>query len=302
VVVDGGSADDSARRLAKAVTKADYAEWVTFLPLALNGGFAWANNQAIQRLAQDGNPPEFIHLLNPDTEVTTGAVSLLIEELRNHPRCAAAGSQLVTVEGGPSASAFNFPSAGREFAAASAAHRLRKLLGIAPTWITSQTPCGVDWVTGASVLFRTEALRQSRLFDDGFFLYFEEVELMHRLRRLGWTIRFVPDSQVVHLEGSATGLGSRAIGPPPTYWYESRRRYFALTGGWAAILGSDLASLAGMGVASLKALAGRPRVKNGLRARDILRLSLWPRPRDRNSSAPAFGDAPGRPPAWMTAR
>jgi N-acetylglucosaminyl-diphospho-decaprenol L-rhamnosyltransferase len=301
VVVDGASGDDSAAKLAKAAAKPDYADWVKFLPLAINGGFAWANNQAILTLAQDGDWPEFIHVLNPDTEVIPGAVVRLVEELQANPRCAAAGSELVTPQGNAAASAFYFPSPSGEFATAGMLHRLRLLLGIAPNLHPPGKPSDVDWVTGASVMFRTEALQDSGLFDDGFFLYFEEVELMHRLRAAEWTIRFVPESRVVHLEGAATGLGSGATRPPPTYWYESRRRYFALTGGAAAVLGSDAASLAGMGVAALKALLGRPRAKNGPRGRDILRFGLWPRSRDRRPSIPALGDPPGRPPAWMAA-
>jgi cellulose synthase/poly-beta-1,6-N-acetylglucosamine synthase-like glycosyltransferase len=95
VVVDGGSGDDSAARLAEVVAKPDYAEWVTLLPLSINGGFGWANNQAILTLAGQSDPPEFIHLLNPDTEIAPGAVKALVGELLNHPRCGAAGSQLL---------------------------------------------------------------------------------------------------------------------------------------------------------------------------------------------------------------
>src|SRR5438552_4190047 len=61
VVVDGGSADSSAERLATVVAGTDYADWVTFLPLLVNGGYGWANNQAILRLAGEDYPPEFIY-------------------------------------------------------------------------------------------------------------------------------------------------------------------------------------------------------------------------------------------------
>src|SRR5437588_6905794 len=74
VVVDGGSGDGSAAELAEALAHPDYADWVEFLPLAINGGFGWANNQAMLLLARSDAPPEFIHLLNPDTEVEPGAV------------------------------------------------------------------------------------------------------------------------------------------------------------------------------------------------------------------------------------
>src|SRR4051794_29535423 len=50
VVVDGGSADGSADDLAEALAHPAYADWVEFLPLPVNGGFGWANNQAMLRL------------------------------------------------------------------------------------------------------------------------------------------------------------------------------------------------------------------------------------------------------------
>ena len=78
-------------------------------------------------------------------------------------------------------------------------------------------------------MLRAEALRETGLFDDGFFLYYEEVELMHRLHGAGWTIRHVPQSRVVHIEGASTGVGAATVEEPlPAYWYQSRRRYFAL--------------------------------------------------------------------------
>lgn len=299
VVVDGDSGDGSADVLELAISSDEYAGWVSFLPLAINGGYGWANNQAILTIARESRLPDYVYTLNPDAEVTSGAISVLVDELERHPRCAAVGSRVVTPDGQPAASAFHFPSAGREFVTAASAHRLRLLLGISPSSFDPSASCEVDWVTGASVMFRTAALRETGLFDDGFFLYFEEVELMHRLRRAGWAVRFAPESRIVHAEGSATGLGSGATHTPPAYWYESRRRYFALTGGRAAVVTAGVAALSGRAIASLKALFGKPR-DNVARTNELIRLGLWPRPRDRRPSTPHLGDLPGQPPAWMS--
>ena len=299
VVVDGGSPDQSAALLRKALGKPEYRDWVTFLPLALNGGFGWANNQAILALARQDRPPKFIHLLNPDTKVTTGAVLALVRELKAHPECAAAGSQLLHPDGTPAASAFRFPSAGRELIAAAQSEKLGRLLRIPATVVKSAGGTEVDWVTGASFMIRADALRNSGLFDDGFFLYFEEVELMHRFHRHGWTVRHVPESRVVHFEGAATGLGAGSEPRPyPAYWYLSRRRYFGLTGGRAAVLWSGLAAVAGQAIASVKQVADRNRRSTAVRIRDLVRNAL-PTAADLRPSAPKWGDAPGNPPAWM---
>src|SRR4051794_20293248 len=74
LVVDGGSGDESAAKLAGAIDQPHYRSWVSFLPLTLNGGYGWANNQAMLTLAAGREPIEFVHVLNPDTEVAKGAV------------------------------------------------------------------------------------------------------------------------------------------------------------------------------------------------------------------------------------
>jgi N-acetylglucosaminyl-diphospho-decaprenol L-rhamnosyltransferase len=300
VVVDGGSGDGSAEELAEVLGHPDYAGWVEFLPLPINGGFGWANNQAMLTLARKKQQPEYVHLLNPDTEVMPGAVSALVEELRANPDCGAAGSLLIAPDGQQAASAFRFPSAGREFVSGAQSEALGRLIRVAPTVVEAERSAEVDWVTGASVMFRTSALRATGLFDDGFFLYFEEVELMHRLRAVGWTVRHVPASRVVHLEGAATGMGSAR--PLPGYWYKSRRRYFALTGGAAVAGAANVAWASGRLVAMAKKALGRFQNRSGSHTADLLRFGLWPRREDRMPSVPAWGDAPGKPPAWMTSK
>ena len=302
IVVDGGSGDESAGVLAEAVARPEYKGWASFMPLPINGGFGWANNQAILTLALDPEPPEFIYVLNPDTRVLGEAVTKLVQDLRGHPRCGAAGSQLVDGVGRPSASAFYFPSVGRELVNGSQSEKLGRIFGVERTPTLADEAREVDWVTGASAMFRMAALRDTGLFDDGFFLYFDEVELMHRLRRHGWTVRHVPESRVVHLEGASTGLGeSASVSRLPAYWYRSRRRYFALTGGRPSVVGADLALLTGRFVAILKALV-RPGFRSRAAGLDLLRFGFWPRRADRHPSAPRLGDRPGVPPSWMTQR
>lgn len=300
MVVDGGSGDGSADKLADALAHPDYRDWVSLLPLSINGGYGWANNQAILTLGRANSPPEFFHVLNPDTEVELGAVAKLAEDLRAYPRCAAAGSQLIWPGGRPAASAFRFPSPGREFAGAAQSEVLGRAFRIPGIVIRADEPREVDWVTGASVMFRASALADAGLFDDGFFLYFEEVELMHRLRTRGWTIRHVPASRVVHAEGAATGVGAATVERPlPPYWYRSRRRYFELTGGAAGLVAANLSSLAGQAIAGVKRVLGRPPSSKAYRTVDLLRLGFWPSARAARRSAPRLGEAPGRPPAWM---
>jgi GT2 family glycosyltransferase len=176
------------------------------------------------------------------------------------------------------------------------------MLGIPGIVIWSAESRDVDWVTGASVMFRADALKDAGLFDDGFFLYFEEVELMHRLRSHGWSVRHVPASRVVHVEGAATGVGAGATQRPfPSYWYRSRRRYFTRTGGVLLLAAANLSALAGQAIVGLKRVVGRPPANRSLRMADLVR-SFWMSATEKRSSFPRFGDTPGRPPAWMMRR
>ena len=163
----------------------------------------------------------------------------------------------------------------------------------------------VDWVTGASVMFRSEALRDAGIFDEGFFLYFEEVELMHRMGRAGWRVLHEPLSQVVHVGGASTGIGTAGQAPRrlPDYWYHSRLRYFARTRGRAGTLLVNLLWLAGKGIWGLRGLSGtapKGRQPPG-EVSGVLRAGLWPIAHDLVPHGIAV-DKGGARPAWQDRR
>src|ERR1700732_1025058 len=116
VVVDGGSCDGSVEFLRAGLGDPRFSGWSELLALPTNGGFGWANNQAILRLLQADLSPTFIYLVNPDAKIEPGALLLLLTELRGFPKAAACGSRLVDDDGGVLGSAFRFPTPLREFA------------------------------------------------------------------------------------------------------------------------------------------------------------------------------------------
>ncbi|MBB4153025.1 hypothetical protein GGQ80_000913 [Sphingomonas jinjuensis] len=302
VVVDGGSGDASVETIAAGVAGLGAGDWVSLLPLSINGGFGYANNEAIRRLMARATPPRFIHLLNPDAVIEPGAIAALRAALEHEPNAACAGSLLVGEGGEAQGSAFDFPSMRSEFVRGLGIDRVRRLLG-SRSFIASAQTTRVGWVTGASVMLRMAALREAGLFDEGFFLYFEEVELMHRLTDAGWQVLHVPDSRVHHIGGVSTGVADGGSAPRrlPGYWYRSRRRYFALTGGRLHAWMASAAWLTG-------ALVWRPLFALGIRPRgahapheeiDLIRQGLYASRRD---SAPVISpwDSPtGHEPAWM---
>ena len=305
IVVDGGSDDGSAAALAEGITAAGWSDWVTLLPLPVNGGFAFANNRAIAALATAGPLPQAVALVNPDARVRPGALEAMAALLDREPRAGAVGAQLIHQDGRRQSSAFRFPTLRGEFCRGARTHLFERILGVPQSSVDSEVATEVPWVTGAAAMLRTEALAETGLFDEGFFLYFEETELMRRLHRAGWTVWHEPAARVVHEGGAATQIRDPETGLPrarrtPSYWYQARRRYFALAHGRPAALAAGFAWLAGQLWWRLRQLvAPRPGHHPHRETRDLLAFGLWPAARDGRAAVRPLDAAPGDRPAWM---
>ncbi len=309
VVADGCSGDGSADTLAAAMTHPDFEGWAEFLPLPINGGFGWANNQIMLRLLQSDNPPDFFHLLNPDARITPGAVKALYDRMMADPQCGAVGSQLIDGDGNMQVGAFRDFGIRHELARGAHTHALLRLLGAKDIAVPPSAKAHpADWVSGASVMIRSAALRETGLFDDSFFLYFEETELMRRLRRGGWSVWYEPASKVEHEGGASTQLArtksALARTGRPLYWYESQKRLMFRTmttaGAWAALA----AWLIGRLIFALRLMTGTSRDRSVVKNETRDTLKIWfRRSRLDRERHPVRWDSPlGLPPAWMRAK
>ena len=306
LIVDGGSADSSAEHITSGVADQNWGDWITILPLSVNGGFAFANNCAIAAVAATGPLPPLIALVNPDAQVRPGALETMAALFAREPKAGAVGALLIHEDGRPQSSAFRFPSMRGEFCRGAATKAIDRLLREPPSRIDSAIALEVPWVTGAAVMLRTTALAEVGLFDEGFFLYFEETELMHRLRARGWNVWHEPAAKVVHEGGAATQIRDPETGLPyrrplPAYWYEARRRYFILTHGRVQGLAAGFAWLAGRALWRTRQLVA-PRLHEAPEHefRDFVRHGLWPRRYDVTPAVRPLGSRPGDRPAWMT--
>jgi GT2 family glycosyltransferase len=154
----------------------------------------------------------------------------MLSYLDEHPRVGALGSGLINEDGSHTDSMFRFPSVWSEIESAVAFGPVSKLLrGHRQSLGALDKPAPVDWVAGTSFIARAQALRAVGGFDEDFFLYWEEVELCHRIKQAGWEIHGLPDAKVRHLGGVSTGMhnNDRRI---PGYWHQSRNLYFRKTG------------------------------------------------------------------------
>lgn len=307
VVADGGSQDNSVEVLQKWMAEQEDVDWISLWPLGLNGGFGWAHNQVILRALQSESPPDFIHLLNPDTRLESGAIAALRGAFDRDPRIACVGSQLVNSQGGLQPAGFQFPNIRTELARGARVPLLARLaLAPSPVIASDGAPKYVPAVSGASCMVRVAAMREIGLFDEGFFLYFEEIEWMHRMQRAGWRVAHEPASRVHHVGGASTKLSrddsELSRSGRPFYWYQSQRRCLVRT------LGSARAHLAlylwwlgyvfiGVPRSFVSTSARSGMIKNELR--DARRAWRHSSPLDQATHAPFPDDSPGSDPAWL---
>lgn len=239
LVMDNASGDGSAERIHAAIGSEGWSEWAEAVALDRNGGFAFGNNAGIRMALAARETADYVMLLNPDTIVRQGAIRALVEFMDSHPDAGIAGSLLETPAGGVDCSAHRIHSPLSELDGGARLGLLSRLLSrhvVSPPMLDVPHPC--DWVSGASMLVRRQVIEDIGLMDEGFFLYFEEVDYCWRARRAGWEVWYVPRSRVLHLEGAATGIKTAAK-RRAGYWYDSRRRFFIKHYGIAGLLLAD---------------------------------------------------------------
>lgn len=231
VIVDNDSGDGSFETMQDALTASGW-DRVRVLQAGRNGGFGAGNNHGIRAGLSDGSRPDFVYILNSDAFPDPGSIAHLMDFLTAHPQAGFAGSHVRGEDDAPHCTAFRFPSIASEFEGAVRTGVVSRLLSnaIVPLPIPTEAT-RVEWVAGASLLARMECLDDIGLFDEAYFLYFEETDLALRAARAGWQTWYVPDSRVVHIGSVSTGMKSWAR--MPEYWFDSRRRYFTRNHGRA---------------------------------------------------------------------
>lgn len=221
VVVDNASRDGISARLAQAVPTARVLEE------AVNRGYGAACNRG----ARETSRP-LVLFLNSDAYVRPGAVDALAAALDADEGAAAAGPRLLDPDGSLQPSIRRLPTPLRIFLESSGLAFLaggrRPFAGHTKVRADHSRAQAVEALMGAALLVRRTAFEAAGGFDEAFFLYAEETDLMARWRRAGWRVLYVPEAQVVH-EGGRSG-GDRLFGR----LHESLARYAAKHHGPAA--------------------------------------------------------------------
>jgi len=233
---------------------------VRVLAQDFRAGFG-ANHNTVVR-ATEGR---YVYVLNEDTTADDWGFERIVAYLDAHPRVAALGPRLTYPDGRLQDSAWRFPTP------------LVSTLGLLTVGKLGveqsggDAPHAVDWVMGAALVLRREALDEVGLFDEEFFLYSEEVDLQFRLRQAGWDVHYFPSATVVHHESQfSADIPERRINE----MWRSRHRYWRKHHSGA---GARVAALATGGQYALRAAAAPIARRNPrrmlLHARDSLGVS-----------------------------
>jgi GT2 family glycosyltransferase len=159
----------------------------------------------------------YVYVLNEDTTADDWGFARIVEYLDAHPRVAALGPRLTYPDGRLQDSAWRFPT---PLVSTLGLLTVGKL-GVKQS--RGDAPHAVDWVMGAALVLRRDALDEVGLFDDEFFLYSEEVDLQFRLRQAGWDVHYFPPATVVHHESQfSADIPERRINE----MWRSRHRYW----------------------------------------------------------------------------
>jgi N-acetylglucosaminyl-diphospho-decaprenol L-rhamnosyltransferase len=243
-----------------------------------NRGFPAANNQGIA-VAQG----RYTMILNPDTEIVGDALATMVAYADENPDMGVVGPQLLNDDGSMQPSRRRFPTLATAF------FESTWLQGCAPRRLLERyyvqeqpddTTLDVDWVMGAALMARREAIAQVGLMDEGYFMYSEELDWCKRFKDAGWRVVYLPTAQIVHYGGKSSDqvVTSRHVHFQTSKVYYFRKHHGRLAGEalrWF-LLGNYVWQL---GLEGAKWLVGH---KRSLRAEriaaywQVLRSSLLP--------------------------
>lgn len=204
IVVDNASSD-----FDHAAFQAEFPE-VRLIANAENAGYAHGNNQAIEISSGDQ-----VLLLNSDTEVTENAIETLAAFMEAHKQAAAAGAKLVRPDGTTDRSVRSFPypnAIAWEFLGLSRLFPSNPRFGAyRMTTFGYDKVAEVDQPMGSALILGRAAINDVGLMDEGFPIFFNEVDWLYRAKQKGWHVYFTPDATVIHHGAGSTKQVKRQI-------------------------------------------------------------------------------------------
>jgi GT2 family glycosyltransferase len=206
-VVDNSPGDGTAEMIARHFPD------VELIRNAAPLGFAANHNKIFETVVEDESA-RYVLALNHDTELEPGSIARLVEFCDARPDLGAAGPLVLGTDMRPQTSQFAFPTLRNE---------LRYELGLSRG---APIVNGGYWLSGCCILIRTAAALEIGLWDERFFLFYEDVDLGKRLVRAGWRVARCDAARIVHVGHASISLPQESAGAA-RQMLKSRYLYFS---------------------------------------------------------------------------
>ena len=197
-VVDNNSADNTVELVRNEFP------FIKVIANADNKGFAEANNQVINQTETD-----YVLLLNPDTLATVEGLEKSLEIIEENPKIGILGIRLCNDDGSLQTTCFHFPTVWKNCIDAIGLQRLYRREKIvemfAGDWFAHNVARNVDWVKGAFMLVRREAIRKAGAVPEDYFMFAEDLDFCWQIAQSGYEIRFSPEVSIVHKSNKSAG-------------------------------------------------------------------------------------------------
>lgn len=215
IVVDSGSKDDSVKMIHK-----DFPE-VNLVARTDNVGFPKGNNIGINLAKGD-----YLLLLNPDAEIIGNAVNSMAKFLKDHPDVGIVGPRLINPDGTNQSSRRRFPSLITAIFESTWSEAWAPDSILSHYYMTDapdNEQADVDWLVGACLMTRREAIDDVGLLDEEYFMYSEELDWCRRFKDAGWRVVYFPNAQVKHHVGKSS---EQAVVQRHINFQRAKLRYF----------------------------------------------------------------------------
>lgn len=258
VVVDNFSNDGSAEQIEDWIATQGDGVPVRLVKSATNSGFSGGHN-----LGMGAAEAAYYLVLNSDAVLTPGFLRTILESAKSTPDCGFLSPLITYDDGGVQDSCFRFHSPGSELIRAARSSVVTRLFKAYEVSLgPDPAPDDIRWASFACILLKGDMFRSLGPMDEGYFLYFEDVEYCLRGHRAGWGIRQEREAKAVHFRGGSGPVKAlhSARARLPKYYYSSRTRFLYQAHGYFGLLLANLLWYLGRGIKQSTRLLGR-RVK-----------------------------------------
>lgn len=187
-----------------------------------NLGFAGGNNVALRHARG-----RYFLLLNSDTVVRPGWLTQLVRFADQHPRAGLIAPKLLNPDGTLQYSCRRFPTLGAGIFRHTPLERFEPKGRFTSDYLMREwdhnSPRQVDWLSGACLMARREMINEIGSLDDGFFMYFEDVDWAYRAHQAGWEVHYIPEPVILHEVGRSSDRRPKRM---IVMHHQSAYRYF----------------------------------------------------------------------------